>query len=192
MTISFLPLQREHLPLLLKWLETPHVKAWWPVDQSFSEGRDHDVAWTPELIEEKYESYISGYKILKLDSKVITKPIHAYIICINGIEAGYIQFYNAHDFPREQGYETNELPQNCASIDVYIGEAEFIGKGFGPKSIEQFTNEYIFPKYDYVFVDPDTKNYGAIIAYEKCGFKIIKHVNNGEVTWMVKGRDKDA
>lgn len=53
MTITFKSLSTNHLPLLLKWLETPHVKAWWY----------RDVKWTPKLIEEKFASYIEGYKI---------------------------------------------------------------------------------------------------------------------------------
>jgi len=42
MIITFKPLQETHFPLLLKWLETPHVKQWW----------DEDVVWTLELIKE--------------------------------------------------------------------------------------------------------------------------------------------
>lgn len=53
MTITFQPLQESHFPMLLKWLETPHVKAWW----------DPEVRWPPELIKEKYESYVQVYKV---------------------------------------------------------------------------------------------------------------------------------
>jgi len=47
MNIVFEPLVKSHFSLLLTWLETPHVKAWW----------DQDVRWTKELIAEKYGSY---------------------------------------------------------------------------------------------------------------------------------------
>jgi len=50
MKITFTPLQESHFPLLLKWLETPHVKAWW----------DKDIHWTPELIKKRYASYVQG------------------------------------------------------------------------------------------------------------------------------------
>lgn len=53
MKITFTPLAESNFPLLQKWLETPHVKAWW----------DQDVKWTPELIQEKYRDYVEGYKI---------------------------------------------------------------------------------------------------------------------------------
>jgi aminoglycoside 6'-N-acetyltransferase len=46
MIIEFTPLTEENLPLLLKWLETPHVKKWW----------DQNVKWTSELIQKKYSN----------------------------------------------------------------------------------------------------------------------------------------
>ena len=64
-TIQFIPLTHDHFPLLLTWLETPHVKAWW----------DQDVMWTAPKIDEKYGTYVQGYKILK----GIQHPIHAFI-----------------------------------------------------------------------------------------------------------------
>lgn len=51
---------------LLKWLQQPHVKKWW----------DTDVNYTSELIQEKYGSYVDGYKKIGDESK----PIHVFII----------------------------------------------------------------------------------------------------------------
>ena len=68
MTITFIPLAESHFPLLLRWLEAPHVKAWW----------DQDVTWTLELVREKYGNYIKGNKRLKLNNQAIEKPTHAF------------------------------------------------------------------------------------------------------------------
>ena len=57
--ITFKPLSKSHLDLLLKWLETFHVKAWW----------DQDVKWTMKLVEEKYGHYIKGNKKLGFEEK---------------------------------------------------------------------------------------------------------------------------
>lgn len=172
MRFTFIPLQESHFPLLLKWLETPHVKAWW----------DQDVQWTPELIKKRFETYVLGYKILKN----INKPMHSFIICRDGKEIGYIQFYNAYDFPREQGYVIEGLPKNMASLDLFIGEKDTVGKGLGPLLLIQFLKEHIDPFYEACFVDPDTTNFQAIRAYEKAGFKKIKIVNKGAITWMMR------
>jgi aminoglycoside 6'-N-acetyltransferase len=179
MNITFQPLVNSHFPLLLKWLETPHVKAWW----------DQDMRWTPELIEQKYSNYVHGFKRLKLVDQIIEKPMHAYIVLCDKIPIGYIQYYEKHDFPPEQEYEIAELPKNCAAIDWYIGEPSFIGKGIGSKAMSLFLDNYVFPKFDYVFVDPETENIGAIRAYEKAGFREIKRVNDGTIIWMIKEKD---
>ena len=94
--ITFKPLSKSHLDLLLAWLETPHVKAWW----------EQDVKWTMKLIEEKYGHYIKGYKKLQGKEKIIKKRMWAFTIFFEEIPIGYIQYYNVHDFPREQGDDT--------------------------------------------------------------------------------------
>ncbi|XVN42194.1 MAG: GNAT family N-acetyltransferase [Candidatus Rickettsia vulgarisii] len=176
MQISFTPLNEAHFPLLLKWLETPHVKAWW----------DKDINWTTELINKKYSNYVKGYKVLTLKDQTITKPMYSFIICADNQPIGYIQYYNKHDFPPEQNYNTSELPESCAGLDWYIGELEFTSQGIGPKALSLFLEKFVFPKFTYTFVDSETINHGAIRAYEKAGFTTIKKTNNNEITWMLK------
>lgn len=43
-----------------------------------------------------------------------------------------------------------------------------------------------FNPYDACFVDPDTANIKAIRVYKKAGFKKIKLVKDGRVTWMMR------
>ncbi|WCR53125.1 MAG: Bifunctional AAC/APH [Wolbachia endosymbiont of Ctenocephalides orientis wCori] len=172
--ITFSPLQEEHFPLLLKWLETPHVKKWW----------DQDINWTSELIEKKYSNYVKGFKRLELATQVIEKPMHAFIINFDEVDIGYIQYYNKHDFPPEQGYETSEFPESCAAIDWYIGELDYIGKGTGSKALDIFLNEVVSKNFENAFVDPDTANTYAIHVYEKVGFKKVKEGNG--ITLMLK------
>lgn len=175
MAITFEPLTESHFPLLLKWLETPHVKAWW----------DQDVKWTPELIREKYGNYVKGNKSLKLPDQAIDKPVNAFIMAVDDTPIGYIQTYNPHDFPAEPGYDS-DLPASCAGLDWYIGELEFTSKGIGTAALLQFMEEYVFPTYELVIVDPETANTAAIRVYEKAGFKIKKLVKKGAVTMMLK------
>jgi aminoglycoside 6'-N-acetyltransferase len=168
--ITFKALKEEHFLLLLKWLETPHVKKWWHAD----------INWTPELIEKKY-SNIS--KRLKLKTQIIEKPMHAFMINCDGVDIGYIQYYNKHDFLPEQGYDTSELPESCAAIDWYIGELDYVGKGIGPQALNIFLNEFVFKVSENAFVDPDTANVRAIRVYEKVGFKKIRE-SNGTILMM--------
>ena len=171
MKITFIKLQQKHFPLLLRWLESPHVKEWW----------DQDIQYTSELINKKYISYTQEYKIL--DN--IKKPIHAFIIKVDNKPIGYIQYYDKYDFPPEQGYDVKELPESLAAIDFYIGEKSYLGRGIGTKALRFFLKKYVFKSFNTCFVDPNTTNKTAIRTYEKAGFITTKEIKELAITWMV-------
>ncbi len=164
MPINFKPLSSLDFPLLLKWLEMPHVKLWW----------DPEIKWTAELIEEKYSSYLQGYKI----EKGKKKEIFAFIIYSNEVPIGYIQAYNAHDFLDDELLK--DLPESLASFDVFIGEKEYLFKNFGSKALKAFFEEYFTQKYKYVLASTDYKNIATINSYTKSGFTVIEEeMENG-------------
>jgi RimJ/RimL family protein N-acetyltransferase len=169
MNINFIPLSESHFPLLLKWLEAPHVKAWW----------DQDVYWTLELIQRKYSDYVKGYRL----NNGTAKPINAYIICVNEKPVGYFQIYNAYDFPRTK--PLIDLPENLAAFDVLIGETDYLKHGVGSKAIIEFLNQYAH-FYTHVFVDPDSANIAAIRFYEKAGFKKTQQQPSTDEIWMIR------
>ena len=159
MEIKFVPLNISHFPLLLKWLMTDHVRKWW----------DYDIAWTDELVAEKYTSYAKG---LKGD-----KPIHAYVFYDNETPIGYIQYYDIHDFPRD-----TQFPEKSAALDFYIGEPNYLRKGYGGATLKAFCEEVIWSQFDACFVDPEPDNESAIRGYESAGFEVFKE-EKGAV-WM--------
>lgn len=172
MKVEFDPLQERHFQLLLKWLQAPHVKKWW----------DTDILWNMDLIKEKYGPYIEGYKL----EQGVKKILYGYIIFLNDTEIGYIQLYNAHDFPREDGLTLNDLPKSLAAFDLFIGEEAYIGKKLSTTIMEEFLKNYVDPYFEACFVDPNSANISAIRAYEKVGFQRIKTIKNSE--WLVRKR----
>ncbi|MGG2344601.1 GNAT family N-acetyltransferase [Rickettsia amblyommatis] len=88
--------------LFLKWLEMPHIKLWW----------NKDIEWSLELIEQKYSSYVRGYKLENNEPK----NIHAYIIEADRTPIGYIQIYNAYDFEDP----LINLPSKLAALDYFF------------------------------------------------------------------------
>ncbi|PPE03066.1 Aminoglycoside N(6')-acetyltransferase type 1 [Holospora curviuscula] len=169
MTITFEPLNELHFLLLLKWLETSHVKKWW----------DQDVAYTMELMKEKYSSYVKDYKL----EGSAQKPIQAFIIYSDQNPVGYIQICNAYDFPRRK--PLLGLPSNLGAFDIFIGEEEVLKQGLGSKAIVQFLKLH-GNQYSYIFADPDINNLFAIKCYEKAGFKkVSERADTGEM-WMIK------
>ncbi len=172
MNITFCALTEHHLPLLLSWLEMPHVKAWW----------DQDVRWSMGLIKEKFGTYVHGYKV----EHGVKKPIQAFIIGVNGKEVGYIQLYNPRDFAREDDMSFDELPHLLAAFDIFIGDPACVGKGYGSRIMKQFLVECVDQIYEACMVDPDTENVQAIRAYEKAGFERIGTAKDGAITVMIR------
>ena len=122
MDIHFAPLSETHFPLLLKWLEEPHVKAWW----------DRDFQYTADLVKEKYASYTQGYKL----ENGVKKAISCFVIYVDNNPIGLIQIYKLQDFARKA--LLIDLPKSLAAIDFFIGDADYIGKGIGVEVLKVF------------------------------------------------------
>lgn len=165
MTITFEPLHKSHFLLLLKWLETPHVKKWW----------DQNVTYTIDLVCEKYSSYIKGYKLVDRQQR----PIQGFIIHNNQNPIGYIQIYNAYDFLRSK--TLSGLPANLGAFDVFIAEESALEQGLSSKAISEFLKLH-GNRYTNIFADPDINNLSPIKCYAKAGFKrVSEQQDTGEV-----------
>lgn len=168
MTITFEPLHESHFPLLLKWLETPQVKKWW----------DQDVTYTLDLVREKYSSYVKGYKLVD----GVLQPIQGFVIHNNQNPIGYIQIYNAYDFPRSK--PLSGLPENLGAFDIFIGEESDLQQGLGSKAILEFLKLHGNP-YTHIFADPDSNNVAAVKCYAKAGFKRVPEQEDTGEVWMI-------
>ncbi len=169
--VKFTPLQPKHFALLADWMNQEHVWPWW------GEGKN----WSLADIEKKYTTYCEGFKVLG----AIKKPIHPFIIFSSTQPIGFIQYYNAYDFPKEQGYTLEGLPSSLAALDFYIGNPAFLGKGLGVRILIRFLKTYIEPHYSACFVDPESNNTHAIRTYEKAGFDRVKENDKG-ILEMIK------
>lgn len=169
MNISFRPLLEKDFPVLLKWLETPHVKAWW----------DSEVSWSLEKVTAKYESYVSQYKL----EKGHRRPIFSYIIVVDGCDAGYIQYYRARDFLTVP--DSLCLPLDLAALDMYVAEVGLLGKGVGSSALSQFIKEVVCNTFTATLVTPDKHNVGAIACYKKAGFQLVSAQVIPNEAWLL-------
>ncbi len=173
-SLRFEPLKREHFPLMQMWLNTSHVNQWWP----------HSKEWTLNDVEEKYSTYVEGYK-LEQEKK---KSIRGYIIYCALAPIGYIQFYSAHDFERE-GYKLENMPPLLAGVDLFIGDASYLRKGLGVTTLVRFIQEMVWKHFDYCLVDVDVNNKVAIKTYQKAGFGFVKELTQPAVLIMLKKKE---
>ena len=146
--ISFRKLCEDDFLMLHTWLKVPHVKEYWYQDESF----------TYEEIHEKYSKRIKE------------GVVESYIIQKNKKDIGFIQTYYIDD------PSSFMVKDKIKGIDLYIGEVNYVHKGYGKNIISSFIKKHVFndPSVIFAGIDPEVDNLIAIKVYEKCGFK---HVN---------------
>lgn len=174
MTISFRRLSEQDFPLLLKWLETPHVKIWW----------DSDVVWAMDKIIQKYGSYVNQYKI----ENGKKKSIFAFIIVLDEQPIGYIQYYDALAFLPLPANKTFDF-KKIAAIDFYLGEESVLGQGIGSAALMQFVQHTVFQQFDTALVTPDIKNHSAIACYQKAGFIPCLTKEETHELWLIANKE---
>src|SRR5216683_346089 len=104
--ISFRKLKSEDLPLMQRWLNEPHVHEWYDKDKD-------------NTIEEVTKRY---------DPKIVRKePTDCYLVLYENAPVGYVQTYIVNDWPEFGDYVGYD--DHTASIDLFIGEPFFMGRG---------------------------------------------------------------
>ncbi len=149
--ISFELLNESHFALIYRWFNEPHVQAFYSLR-----------SWTFEEVCKKLTPYVQS-----------EKQMRSFIIYLGKDPMGYIQSYPIKDHPWECQDLSNEIIQEAAGFDLFIGEKEHLGKGLGCQIIDCFLEEHIWSYYRYCLADPDIQNTASMRLFQKCGF--IKH-----------------
>ena len=157
--IIFRKLTEADLPLMHKWLNTPHVRQWYKIL-----GNDEP---TLQTVTDKYVPRIYG-----------RDPVQCYLVLYNTRPIAYIQSAVVVD------------SINVRGIDTFIGEVDFLLKGFGVVNIRKFLQEIVFqePGISICIIDPDPANKIAIRAYEKAGFSYshtVRNVIDGKLAYIM-------
>jgi aminoglycoside 6'-N-acetyltransferase len=129
------------LPMVQRWLQTPHVREWWGAP---------DVQFA--LVSEDLEHPAMDQFIVGADDQPFA----------------YLQCYDPTAWP-ENGF--GKLPVGARGIDQFIGEAHMISKGHGSAMIRSFVDALLESGTPQVVTDPAPGNARAIRAYEKAGFR---------------------
>lgn len=170
--IQFIELREGDFSLLYDWFQEPIVKKWYAHHQSFS---------MADIIK-KYQPRIFG-----------TEKVFGYIIQMDGIPIGFIQYYCLQNyFPEGITPISNALfslrdPEAMAGIDLFIAVESFRKKGFGAKIIEKFiSSHFIQDTFSIIVVDPAINNSTAIRCYQRCGFMMTPYSETPEYLIMIK------
>ena len=158
MKISFAPLSDEHVPLCREWAKKDFIKDTW-----FQEG---------------YQSV--DYIFTKTKNNGHDYP---FIIYLDDKPVGYIQYCDLYAYkkicPNPTGVFIDE-PQGTFCMDLFIGEEDYLNKGYGTKIVTAMINE-LFSRDDVtrIVIDPSPDNVRALRCYEKAGFKFLRRAHDG-------------
>jgi len=152
-SITFRLLTIADLPLMHAWINRPHVAAWW------------DAMPMLEDVSRKYAKRIAG-----------EEPTRSFVIECDKHPIGYIQTYRIADYPEYAAYLA--ASENAAGVDLFIGDANRVGRGTGPRALTEFLRTIVFAENstDECIIGPEVANRRAIRSYEKAGFRYWKTV----------------
>ncbi|GAA4277427.1 GNAT family N-acetyltransferase [Aquimarina mytili] len=91
---------------------------------------------------------------------------------LDGRPIGCIQII---DPAEEESHYWGNIPRNLRAIDIWIGEKEDLGKGYGSKMMEMAVDRcFKNPEVVSILIDPLESNHDAIRFYENFGFTFIE------------------
>jgi aminoglycoside 6'-N-acetyltransferase len=146
--LRFDPLREEDLPMLFGWLQQPHVREFYQ--------RDIPV-W--DEIRAQY-----------LKAAARNSPTRRFIISTDR-PIGFIQAWriaDSADYTAHWGVSTG------ISLDLLIGEPEFVGQGWGRRILTRFLHEVAFPLFpqdEICWIIHDHRNERAMRASTAAGFR---------------------
>lgn len=148
---AFRPLEEADLPMLLEWLNRPHLLEWW------------GPARTMEEVRETYLPRIAG--------EDAARP---FIASLGGVAAGYIQSYRAGAVP---GWWPDAPGPGVMGIDQFLADGDRLGRGLGTAMVSQFVGRLFEDSgVTEVRLDPHPDNRRAIRCYEKAGFRSVAEI----------------
>ena len=151
MKVDFQKLRDEHLPLLHDWLNQPHVAARWDGSPELEVTRRDYFELAKEEGLERFIAYMQEHPV------------------------GYIQKYSTINC--EDGWWDDLKTEGIVGIDFFIGPADHLNQGIGPRMIEAFMR-HLFEDaaIEKIISDPAPDNLRSIRCLEKAGFVKVGEV----------------
>jgi RimJ/RimL family protein N-acetyltransferase len=157
--ITFRPLSETDLSLIHGWLNNPEVARFYGLDL------ENLTRPTLDQVVEHYMPRIRG-----------ERPTFCYVMMSGRRPAGFIQTYRVGDYPDYA--RAIEYDEDAWAIDLFIGEDDCRGRGFGSRALVRFLESEVFtrPGVEVAVISPNPNNKRAIRAYERAGFRHLKTV----------------
>ena len=113
-----------------------------------------------------------------------------FIAEVDGRPVGFLEILDPFLDPE---HYWGDLPPGYRAIDIWIGEAEFIGKGYGRAMMRQALDLcFADPEVHTVLVDPLPTNTASHRFYERCGFTFRERRRLGDDDCLVFQIDRST
>jgi|GEM_PF-41845 len=107
---------------------------------------------------------------------------------LDGRPIGFIQII---DPAEEESHYWGEVPPNLRAIDIWIGEAQDLGQGYGTVMMQlALARCFAYPEVQAALTDPLETNTKAHRFYERMGFRLIEKRTFGEDDCLVYRLDR--
>ena len=153
-SINFRSLVESDFEVLCAWLNLSHMQVHYQKE--------------PVSFQDVRQKYLP-----RLDT---THPVHCHIAIIDGCPVGQFQSYRISDY---RDYAAEIGVEEGVSIDFFIGDENFLGRGFGTMLLERYVSSVvrqIFPDEPACYVCHAESNHRAIRCSVGAGFEIVKNV----------------
>lgn len=139
--------------------DLPILQYWDTQPHVIDSDLDSNYDWETELL---YEPSWRQQLMAELDERPI----------------GFIQII---DPALEETHYWGDVPHGLRAIDIWIGEATDLGKGYGTIMMQHAINQcFDTPSVSAILIDPLATNVRAHRFYEKLGFRFIERKRLGE------------
>ena len=147
MTVTLAPFPAEQVDLLRGWLDATHVKRWWKPQ------------WTAPVL----DAFDGGSEL--------PDGLRPWRIDLDGRPIGYL---HDHDVMQDGDawLKVDRVGPGTRGIGLLIGEVDAVNQKHGRAAIRAITAKlFAEPGCDRIVADPHPDHWGAIIAFQKAGFR---------------------
>ena len=167
--LTFRPMAAADFPVMAKWLAQPHVRAFYQREPiSLAEVCDR---YGPRLAE--------------------AWPTRCHIAESRGRPFAYLQCYRNSDWP-DWAAEIEVV--EGLSIDLYIGEPAFVGRGYGQAMLRAYVRDVAFPRWpdaERCYIAHAAQNVRALACSRAVGFRDIRLFDEDAVTMRLLALERD-
>jgi aminoglycoside 6'-N-acetyltransferase len=147
------PMLASDLPRVREWLAAPHVGRWWPD---------------------------AGEQAEEITAHLGEPAMQCLLLTIDATDVGYLQVYDPHHEPclapdgQPAAHPYCDQPHGTRGIDLFIGDARFVGCGHGPRLVAEVVRRLFSHGAPCVVTDPDPVNAQSVAAFRKAGFRALE------------------